>query len=61
MRRPPRARAAPRYCGHSLVVDPLGDVLAEAGPDPTVLTATLARADLVEARRVNPSLDNRRL
>ena len=52
---------APRYCGHSLVVDPLGDVLAEAGPDPTVLTATLARTDLVEARRVNPSLDNRRL
>ena len=24
---------APRYCGHSLVVDPLGDVLAEAGGD----------------------------
>ena len=52
---------APRYCGHSLVVDPLGDVLAEAGPDPAVTTATIARERLDEARRVNPSLDNRRL
>ena len=27
----------PRYSGHSLVVDPLGDVLAEAGDGPEVL------------------------
>jgi len=52
---------APRYCGHSLVIDPLGDVLAEAGDDAAVVTATLARDVLEEARRVNPSLDNRRL
>jgi len=52
---------APRYCGHSLVVDPLGDVLAEAGDDPAVITATVSRAVLEEARRVNPSLANRRL
>lgn len=51
----------PRYTGHSLVVDPLGDVLAEAEEGPALLTATLDRAALDEARRTNPSLANRRL
>lgn len=51
----------PRYTGHSLVVDPLGDVLAEAHDGPAVLTAELSRARLDEARRTNPSLLNRRL
>jgi predicted amidohydrolase len=50
----------PRYTGHSLVVDPLGDVLAEADEEPAVLRATLDRAVLDEARRTNPSLANRR-
>ncbi len=52
---------AGRYTGHSLVVDPLGDVLAEAGPGPTVLRADLTRDGLDRARRTNPSLANRRL
>jgi predicted amidohydrolase len=51
----------PRYTGHSLVVDPLGDVLVEAGEGEETLTATLERARLDEARRTNPSLLNRRL
>ncbi len=51
----------PRYCGHSMVIDPLGDVMVEAGADETVLEATLERAVLSAARRTNPSLDNRRL
>jgi predicted amidohydrolase len=51
----------PRYTGHSLVVDPLGDILAEAGEEPAVLRATLDRQVLDEARRTNPSLANRRL
>lgn len=51
----------PRYTGHSLVVDPMGDVVVEAGTDPAVLTAVLDRASLDEARRTNPSLANRRL
>ena len=51
----------PRYSGHSLVVDPLGDVLAESGEGPDLVTATLDRAVLAEARRTNPSLANRRL
>jgi predicted amidohydrolase len=53
---------APRYTGHSLIVDPRGDVLAEAGGDPgTVVSADLAADLVVEVRRENPSLANRRL
>ncbi len=49
----------PRYTGHSMVVDPLGDVLAEAGEGAEVLRATLDRSVLDQARRTNPSLANR--
>ncbi len=52
---------APRYSGHSLIVDPLGDVLAEAGEGEETVGARLTRACLEEARSVNPSLANRRL
>jgi predicted amidohydrolase len=55
------AQSAPRYSGHSMVVDPLGDVLTEAGVDDEILSATLQRDVLEEARRTNPSLANRRL
>jgi predicted amidohydrolase len=51
---------APRYTGHSMVVDPYGDVLAEAGDDEESVTATLEPAVLAEARETNPSLANRR-
>jgi len=52
---------APRYCGHSMVVDPLGDVLVEAGAAEEVVSARLERAVLEHAREVNPSLANRRM
>jgi predicted amidohydrolase len=52
---------APRYCGHSRVVDPLGDVVVEAGSGEAVLEVILDRSRLDEARNVNPSLANRRL
>jgi deaminated glutathione amidase len=55
------AQPGPRYTGHSMVVDPLGDVLTEAGEDAEVVTAVLERSALDEARRTNPSLANRRL
>ncbi len=55
------AQPGPRYSGHSLVVDPLGDVLAEAGDGPAVLRARLDHEVLVSARATNPSLANRRL
>jgi deaminated glutathione amidase len=51
----------PRYCGHSMVVDPLGDVIAEAGEGEETLTAILLRERLSDARDTNPSLSNRRL
>lgn len=51
----------PRYSGHSLVVGPLGDVLAEAADGPAVISADLDATTLAEARRTNPSLANRRL
>lgn len=56
---------APRYTGHSMVVDPLGEVVAEVGGgdagSPLLVTAEVDRATLAEARRTNPSLANRRL
>jgi predicted amidohydrolase len=50
-----------RYSGHSMVVGPLGDVLVEGGADPETLTVEIDPAAVVEARRTNPSLLNRRL
>ena len=55
------AQPTPRYTGHSMVVDPRGDVLAEAGDGDEVITAVLDRDVLEEARRTNPSLANRRM
>ena len=50
----------PRYSGHSMVVDPAGHVLAEAGPDAAIVSGTIERSRLEEVRDVNPSLANRR-
>ncbi|HET7689251.1 MAG TPA: carbon-nitrogen hydrolase family protein [Nocardioidaceae bacterium] len=55
------AQAGPRYSGTSLVVDPRGDVLAEAGDVAATLAAEVDPALVAETRRENPSLDNRRL
>jgi predicted amidohydrolase len=44
-----------------MVVDPLGDVVVEAGAGAETVTATIDRARLTEARALNPSLANRRL
>lgn len=51
----------PRYAGHSLAVDPLGEVLVEAGDGAEVVTAVLEHTVLEGARRTNPSLANRRM
>ena len=55
------AQPEPRYCGHSAVVGPLGEVLAEAGGAEETLDVVLDRSVLEAARRTNPSLANRRL
>ncbi len=50
----------PRYTGHSLVVGPAGELVAELGDGDRVLTASIDTADLERARSDNPSLLNRR-
>jgi predicted amidohydrolase len=46
--------------GHSLVVDPWGDVLLDMGTEPGLGFATLDLARLADVRRQLPSLANRR-
>lgn len=45
--------------GHSLVVGPWGEILAQAGASEAWISATLRHADLVSARRRLPALDHR--
>ncbi len=51
----------PRYTGHSMVVAPDGDIVAEADDAEAVLDVTIDRAAVSDVRRTNPSLVNRRL
>ena len=53
-------QSAPRYTGHSMIVDPRGDVVAEAGDHYEIVVGQLAAGLLEEARTENPSLLNRR-
>jgi len=53
-------QSAPRYTGHTMLVDPRGDVVVEAGDDDAVVVGEVATALLEEARAENPSLMNRR-
>lgn len=46
--------------GHSLIVDPWGEILAEAGTDPAVIVATLDLAKVDEVRGRIPSLQHAR-
>ena len=46
--------------GHSLIVGPWGDVLAEAGTDPGVITADLDLGEIAEVRGRLPSLHHDR-
>ncbi|MFD8806677.1 carbon-nitrogen family hydrolase [Streptomyces sp. NPDC059597] len=45
--------------GHSVVVDPWGEVLAEAGPDEEVLTVDFDPAKVAETREQFPALKDR--
>ncbi len=42
--------------GHSLILDPWGTVLAEAGVEPCVIVATIDTAQVEETRAIMPSL-----
>lgn len=48
------------FCGHSLVVDPRGEVLASAGTEETALRATLNLAAIGNERQREPALRMRR-
>ncbi|MFD0359725.1 carbon-nitrogen family hydrolase [Streptomyces sp. NPDC127110] len=53
--------AGVEQAGHSLVVDPWGEVLAEAGPGEAVLTVDLDPAKVAETRDQFPALKDRTL
>ncbi|WP_411103567.1 carbon-nitrogen family hydrolase [Streptomyces sp. cmx-4-9] len=53
--------AGVEQAGHSLVVDPWGEVLAEAGPGEDVLTVDLDPAKVADTRAAFPALKDRRL
>lgn len=47
--------------GHSMIVDPWGEIIVEAGEVPSMMTAELDLARLKEIRRQIPCLSHRRL
>ncbi|MEV4944383.1 carbon-nitrogen family hydrolase [Streptomyces sp. NPDC053755] len=51
--------AGVEQAGHSLVVDPWGEVLAEAGPDEEILRVTLDPAKVTTTREQFPALKDR--
>jgi predicted amidohydrolase len=53
-------QAPPVSTGGSLLVDPMGVVVAELGEVPSVATYTVDPARVAEVRRRNPCLENRR-
>lgn len=55
------AQPGPRYCGHSTVIAPTGDVLVEGGDGAEQLNASLDLGVVASARERNTSLRNRRL
>lgn len=46
--------------GHSLIIDPWGEIVAEAGEAPCIIMADIEPARVAEARRAVPSLKNAR-
>ncbi|MEY4312524.1 MAG: hypothetical protein RLZZ319_33 [Actinomycetota bacterium] len=52
--------AAPTGVGHSLVIDPLGLVVAELGEQPQACAVSVDAESITDARRTNPALDLRR-
>ena len=48
------------FCGHSAVIDPWGEAVAEAGEEETVLTATIDLDEVARVRERFPALKDRR-
>ena len=47
--------------GHSMIIDPWGDILSQAGDEPGICMAELDMARLAEIRRQMPCLSHRRI
>jgi predicted amidohydrolase len=54
------AQPPPEYCGHSLVLDPMGVELAALGDDDGVAVAEVSAARLSAVRGALPVLEQRR-
>lgn len=50
----------PTAIGHSIIIDPNGTILAEAGEERAVLVAGISRKIVGDVRARNPSINNRR-
>lgn len=50
-----------RTFGHSLIIDPWGSSMAEAGDEPTIIYADLNLADVARVRQMLPSLQHDRV
>ncbi len=49
-----------RTYGHSVIIDPWGAIVAEAGDEPTIISAELNLADIERVRQMLPSLTHDR-
>jgi predicted amidohydrolase len=48
------------YCGHSMVIDPWGELVCEAGETETMLTVKIDTEEANNVRSKMPVLDDRR-
>ncbi len=46
--------------GHSLIINPWGDILSEAGDEPCIITAEIDLAEVAATRQIMPSLSHDR-
>lgn len=53
-------QTAPSCTGGSIIVDPMGIVVADAGESPGVAVAPVSTERIQQVRQTNPSLENRR-
>jgi predicted amidohydrolase len=51
----------PQSCGSSMIVDPMGVAVARAGEVEQLLVGEISAERVSEVRRLNPSLENRRI
>jgi predicted amidohydrolase len=55
------AQTGSHYCGRSMIIDPMGVIVASLGDEEGVATGEARAERVADVRRRNPSLANRRL